>query len=529
MWLSPVKQKQHEVQREIGTHILDRVPDERKFAQTLDNKWFGDWKVFVNVPRFQRSVSRLPPRKAINPTLKVGYSSNLRDNRSYVEAVRGKEGDDGAAHAHVSAPSKVVVPKTIDISVSDDDVAWLSSCVVGKTVETISPGDVAVLIKEEGINTITARPLGGDRVLLAPVDGECVQEVLDDAKGWFSNIFISLKPWSPDDVVDERMVWVRCFGLPIHAWNITAFNQIVKEFGVLLSVDAATNQKSNLEFCRLLVRTSLWSRIEFALSANVLGKAHVVHIWEEEGCSSCRQVPHEDDASRSFVSDSLGSDLNRDLDKCLGWSSDSEVGVTGDVERRGEEDEREGLNGINDINNPLHGVLKQPVKGSLSLGGVAQEREAVINPLNSFIGDAPNILGESAKEGDGCLGKLIGDLSEVMEKENVGFNDGKVVQLATGTELELCGVGPTNKYGFSSKEVGTLDIHELGVNGSVASQPSTYVQNTEDPKWALNCLEVTNCEPCNSCPTKEVTTYLISTVGFPAVAGHVGKANDDID
>ncbi|CAL0317263.1 unnamed protein product [Lupinus luteus] len=91
------------------------------------------------------------------------------------------------------------------------------------------PWEVAVKLKEEGITYVSASPLGGNLVLLAPLKGVCVLEVLAELKEWTSKIFTSLNPWNSYTVVEERLVWIRCFGLPLHAWNVSGFNLIAKE------------------------------------------------------------------------------------------------------------------------------------------------------------------------------------------------------------------------------------------------------------------------------------------------------------
>ncbi|CAL0324737.1 unnamed protein product [Lupinus luteus] len=158
---------------------------------------------------------------------KVGSSLVSGVDRSYADAVRGFRGKESPNNAHEAGFNPVlsndVVEKDLHCSVVNDDLNWLRFCVVGRTVDIVTPGEVSELLKEEGLLSISARPLGGNMVLLAPVDGECIQEVMDDAKVWVSNTFLSLVPWGVDCVVEERMMWLRCFGLPLHAWNEEVF------------------------------------------------------------------------------------------------------------------------------------------------------------------------------------------------------------------------------------------------------------------------------------------------------------------
>ncbi|CAL0309784.1 unnamed protein product [Lupinus luteus] len=144
---------------------------------------------------------------------------------------------------------------------------------VGKTVETVDPRLVSGLLKAEGFLTVTAHTLGGDLVLISPAAGEVLSEVLKDAKDWIAAIFSSFVPWSEDLVVGCRDVWLRCQGIPPHAWNRTFFQLIAKEFGSLRSVDDASNLKVSFEHCYLFIRTHIQSFISRSVEVLINGEA----------------------------------------------------------------------------------------------------------------------------------------------------------------------------------------------------------------------------------------------------------------
>ncbi|CAL0304601.1 unnamed protein product [Lupinus luteus] len=161
---------------------FENVPDERKLAQTLDNTWIGNLKVFANVPRYLRTKTLLSSRVAPKVGQKVGSGLVSRVGRSYVDVFCGFRGKESPNNDHEVGFNPVlsnnVVEKDLHCSVVNDDLNWIRFCVVGRTVDTVTPSEVSELLKEVGMLSFLARPLGDNMVLLALVDGECIQEVM---------------------------------------------------------------------------------------------------------------------------------------------------------------------------------------------------------------------------------------------------------------------------------------------------------------------------------------------------------------
>ncbi|CAL0333596.1 unnamed protein product [Lupinus luteus] len=384
-----------------------------------------------------RTENHLPSRDAPKISLSTGPSLKAEGGRTYAEVVSGVGGTNVSLFAQEVECNKEV--KALHCSVVEEDLSWLRSCVVGKTVDSVAPGDVPDLLKEEGMLSISARPLGGSLVLLAPTVGECTQEVIEDAKVWFSNLFVSLTPWNVNFAMEERWVWLRCYGLPLHAWNDGVFSQIAKEVGSLKMVDLATSQKMSLEFCRLWVNTSSGSRIEFSLNAVVLGKNYTVHVMEEAGCGSCSSGVHKSEVSRSFVSNSFGSDLERGLGDGSGWASVSEVGCS---DGRVGVEEREGIN----AECVLHGVLEQQCNEGIMKEGVVLENVGEPVSFNTIIGGVNDGENDAVKEGGGIQEVLHGGNNDFNEGVGVDFYGDKVdplfVDFGGVSSLNFEPVGP---------------------------------------------------------------------------------------
>ncbi|CAL0299905.1 unnamed protein product [Lupinus luteus] len=251
---------------------------------------------------------------------------------------------------------------------------------------------------------VIARPLGGKKVLLAPKDGECVKEVMFDALVWSTNLFLSLSSWTDDCVEAGRLVWIRCFGLPIHVWNEESFSLLAKEFGSLLEVDKASSLKECLEYCRLMIRTSSWSRIEDDIGACISGKEYTIHIMEDWGGALCC-VGKNVIGGSSYVSDSYGGESDRGWGSIPQWLSECAMENMGEEGRamaggEGEDrgrlmvDERDDINAVNVSDSPRGGFLVRNFNSGPMAGGDHLEREGGTGASDSIIGNVPVLMRE---------------------------------------------------------------------------------------------------------------------------------------
>lgn len=60
-----------------------------------------------------------------------------------------------------------------------------------------------------------------------------------------------IRQWNPSDVDKERVTWVRCFGVPMHAWNPYFFSKIVEHVGTYMYLDDNTE----IYVARVMIRT----------------------------------------------------------------------------------------------------------------------------------------------------------------------------------------------------------------------------------------------------------------------------------
>lgn len=70
-----------------------------------------------------------------------------------------------------------------------------------------------------GIFSIKVTPLGANKVLMEEMEEGVIAALMDEDADWFQGSFEDIRLWSQAEADNERVVWVRCHGVPVHAWN----------------------------------------------------------------------------------------------------------------------------------------------------------------------------------------------------------------------------------------------------------------------------------------------------------------------
>ncbi|XP_057443861.1 uncharacterized protein LOC130736017 [Lotus japonicus] len=314
--------------KRFGVVRFMNVQDPKQFEWKLDGIIIGSTKLHVNIPRFIKGVKATPIPLGSNQKQDAwrkddrvgGHKKPLTvPTRSYAQVVTDKSvkstsdskcssmGDD-LRGVPVETWTGPPVPAVDD---------WLRRSLVGvlKNPEWITSVQDAFIL--EGFHTIQVKYLGDDLVLLSGPEGVDLEQALAGAKEWIEEVFQVVYTWSPAVVLDHRLAWVRCSGLPINMWTRNCLAHLVLPAGNLVAVDEATTSLSRLEFARVQVQTSSLGLISNFRKINVNGTVYTVRIIEELGGAAPV-------AGESLVPSTGGES------SALGWSekdADDEVGT----------------------------------------------------------------------------------------------------------------------------------------------------------------------------------------------------------
>ena len=185
---------------------------------------------------------------------------------------------------------------------------WLSKSVVGKLSAGMDEDQLGEEIVKGGLNTIRVRELGDRLVLITPREGENMEVIINDNKEWFDDAFASIEPWSFLNGPNHKIVWVRCYGLPLSYWNRECFEKVLGVMATsasLVSIDKDTLSWEVLEYARLQVRI-------LNLDSSKMAKC----VWINNHCCSIlmeeENMVHYSDSCKAHVfldesSDSVSS------------------------------------------------------------------------------------------------------------------------------------------------------------------------------------------------------------------------------
>jgi hypothetical protein len=194
-----------------------------------------------------------------------------------------------------------------------EDLIWASQCYIAKLKTDYNVVGIQQALSDAGFMEFRIITLGGDNVLLHPRGKGKSEPILPAAYDLLNNFFIDFKPWSREDEINcVRGAWVRCYGVPIVAWNSIFFAELAETQGNLLMIDEVTINKDRMDFARILITTSSLKEINTTVKVLIDNKDFYIRLVEDWGHGFANDVclgELEDDNNSHF---SDHSDLKAD-------------------------------------------------------------------------------------------------------------------------------------------------------------------------------------------------------------------------
>jgi hypothetical protein len=274
--------------RRFGFARFAEVVDIYKLEKDLDNVVFGGGKISVNVSRFQRTVEKddaegregrsitIQSQKQRSRTKSISrpYHSRPRNNvpHSYAQALRSD-----VCPNYEEAHKKVVLSYEVEKIVMDDH----SKAFVGVAATPRMTYNIQDAFHTQGYFGVKVTPLGANLALLEGQEEGEVEALLADAKDWLDQWFKEIRPWNTKDIDSERIVWIRLFGVPVHAWNDDFFKQVTKPWGIFMKSDNVTSKKLTMDVARVLIRTSCQKPVDEFIDVKVNGEIFHLRVLED--------------------------------------------------------------------------------------------------------------------------------------------------------------------------------------------------------------------------------------------------------
>ncbi|GLT73796.1 hypothetical protein SLA2020_456300 [Shorea laevis] len=190
------------------------------------------------------------------------------------------------------------------------DSSWLANCATGDVhCPSIIPG-LQQGLWESGFTSLTITPMGGCKVLIHTEEENLVTKLIENERARWSKWFRKIKVWSPTDVAEERLAWIKISRLPLHAWNQKSLEKIDNFLGSFMKVDQFTANKDCLDAARILITTTDANQTDKEVSLKVWSQFHPIKISEERWRTDpwWLKATKVYDSDESDIEDSLDGD-----------------------------------------------------------------------------------------------------------------------------------------------------------------------------------------------------------------------------
>ncbi|XP_058750416.1 uncharacterized protein LOC131623425 [Vicia villosa] len=213
------------------------VEDERMVAIRCDNVCISGRKILANIPRFERRKIAETVRFAGNFVRKHGgvirregeqkvMDGNVKavsKNRSFAEVL---------LNANQKGERREEVNHLLSYTFAEGDKVRISKAYVGVATFPGSTRIIQTHFEMEGYFDVKVTPMGGNLCLLEEVDEGAIQDLIEGGEAWWKQWFREIRRWKDTDVDEGRLIWIRVFGVPKHAWNSEFFCQTSRFFGI---------------------------------------------------------------------------------------------------------------------------------------------------------------------------------------------------------------------------------------------------------------------------------------------------------
>jgi len=407
--------------RRFGFVKLLDVKNEARLERELDQIYIGNRKLHVNIPRFRRY--QFEPRKVEHKTQRTQRLDSQKEARARLPLDVGSKGEQSSKGIWVErnrnrtfadvvkGPSQKLW-KGPSVKTQYHTPQWMSRSFVGKLGEGMDFEKLEEELVKGGMATVRARWLGDNLVMLTPREGEAMEDLLKMNRGWFDSLFSSISPWASNCGASHRSVWVRCYALPLPAWNRDCFSKVIGELSraaTVEAIDEATLNWEVLEYARLRVRVPTAGSVRMARRMQI--NVQMCNILIEEEPHGCSGQGYNENLSWDISSDSVSSSETYVEESALSVRSGEEkVWFKRDVVRRpegeneGGEEVEEGVKSLPRSTFPFLGsALKSNDSSGKGRGnitkGVSLENDPVKSLYHVYEDACPNnsILSEAAK------------------------------------------------------------------------------------------------------------------------------------
>ncbi|CAL5376656.1 unnamed protein product [Camellia sinensis] len=269
--------------------------------------------------RSEQSKKKLQPPRRFSDTINFKGKDALVGHRSFAEVLKG---DTSAAEGNTNT--------NITIKAKEEGNGWLYESAIVRFNNEHSTHNILKVLEEKGMEQIEVRKGGGRDVIISFNSTTALQSNIGKIKEWFKDVSQSVMEWRPDyHLQQERCVWLRCYGIPLHLWSRATLNSIGNIWGTILNIDGDVCHPKSFSYATIRVATVCMELINKTITLECKGHPHPILVCEDHLADSSRLMPFG--MNDSSPTETCFSDEGRILPAAAAW-----VKIDGDevAERR---------------------------------------------------------------------------------------------------------------------------------------------------------------------------------------------------
>ena len=232
----------------------------------LDQVYIGSRKLYVNTPKYKRTYSE--SRRLDTKVSRVIHAEKQSEQRKRYQNVAGPSRKQSSQETWVEKKGRRSYAEAVKGEHSEQwkgpsikthlfVFPWMERSVIGKLRDAMDNDKLGEEVVKGGMSMLTLRAMGDNLIMLTPREGESMEQIIKQNGEWFDNVFTSIMPWTVSSGSSHRIVWIRCYGLPLPYWNRDCFAKligIVNPSASLISIDKVTESWEMLAYARLQMR-----------------------------------------------------------------------------------------------------------------------------------------------------------------------------------------------------------------------------------------------------------------------------------
>ncbi|GJV59541.1 cytochrome P450 [Tanacetum coccineum] len=249
------------------------------FEKKLNTIYIGTQRVRCNVARYQKKDynpnntnatskhSFTTNRDTQKPTI---ISNTTKPRASFADALKGK-----TPYHKPQSPTKInpILPPPPNNRTNSSIIAELHS--IGSANLTQN------LIIDEGFPDFSIKYLGGLHLLIIFNDQKRAEKAL--ANKTLKTHFKTLKPWSNNIRIQDRVTWLSISGLPPHLWSTNVFSSIAENWGRVLIPEECSSRQFNRSLRKVCVLTTQMNFIKEMVHAPIGSESIPIRVSEADG------------------------------------------------------------------------------------------------------------------------------------------------------------------------------------------------------------------------------------------------------